>query len=139
MEVHGLTDLVAAMRELQRIAPHELDAALLRLTEKDVIPASKALAAQRFSGAAPRDGTSKRLADSTRAVPTPRGVAVVNSKVYANVQNWGGRTTHAISRGGGAVGGEIKASHFLSDAAYENPVLYADLERAFTALVEKHL
>jgi phage gpG-like protein len=130
------------MRELARVAPVELDAALVRVGEETIVPASKSRAQAAFSGAPPHDGTSVRLADQTKMVPTPKGAAIVNDKVYANVQNWGGRTHGAISRVGRSAmpkGSGVPATHFISDAARDNPAFTAAMERELAALVTKHL
>jgi hypothetical protein len=138
----GVASFTAQMRELARVAPVELDAALVRVGEEVVVPASKNRANSVFSGATPHDGTSARLADQTRAVRTPKGAAIVNDKVYANVQDRGGRTWHAQSRVGRSAmpaGRGVPATHFISGAVFDDPAFFVALERELDLLVERHL
>jgi hypothetical protein len=138
----GVEGFTRAMRELARVCPTELDDALVRVGEATIVPASRSKAAAVFSGAPPHDGTSTRLADQTRVVKTPKGAAVVNDKVYANVQNWGGHTWHAQSRLGRShkpPGPGVPATHFIDQAARDNPAFDAAMQRELERLVDRFL
>ena len=142
MDVRQFESFTLRMRELARVAPVELDAALVRVGEEVVVPASQRRAQAVFSGAPPHDGTTARLADQTRVVPTPKGAAVVNSKVYANVQNWGGHTWHAQSRIGRSAmpkGAGVPGTRFISDAAKDSPEFNAAIDRELSSLISKYL
>ena len=120
------------MRELNRVAPAELDAAMVRVSERTILPAARSLTPRR-SGA---------LAASTRVVQTPKGVAFTNPKVYANVQHFGGQTWHARSGPLHSVkspGPGITGKRFITRAVEHNPAFDRAMLDELEALVLRHL
>ena len=134
MIVSGPAEFAAAMRELERVAAGELDAAMVKVSERTVLPVSARLAQGKAGTGA--------LGAATRVVQTPRGVEFVNRKVYANVQHYGGQTWNAASRVGRSAnqrfpGPGITGKHFVTEAVRTNPAFDAGMQDALNGLVEK--
>ena len=133
--------LTRALRELQRVAPVAVDDAMERVARTAVLPVA-------------RTGLRGSLKGSTVVKATTQGPQFVNTKVYANVQHWGGHTWHAQSRVGRSASNAYRAHNgpgikgsfgvwdALSSSRDENvlrPYVASAIAREIDALLTKHL
>ena len=110
----------AAMRQLEKVAPAEVDGAMLRVATREALPQI------RSKGSLAAKTTVQPARD---AGTVHHGVEFRNDAVHANVQHWGGQTWFARSRVGDparkaslARGNRaIKGKRFVIDAVDNDP------------------
>jgi hypothetical protein len=125
MRVEGVDDFVRGIRELERVAPIEVNDELAEVAERTILPV-----AEKYTPVGDgRSGTPGRLKAGTKIVKV-RGVpAFVNKQPYANTQHWGRKTR-------GAVTGARFVPRAVKDTIGE---VTREIEERLSRLLERHL
>lgn len=124
VRVTGLDEFVRGMRELERVAPGELNDELTRIAT-GFLPDIQA----KTPIGDGRSGEPGRLKAATKITRVRGKPAFSNGQVYANTIHWGRKTR-----------GVVRATRFIWDTvASKKDVLEREMGAGLNRLLEKHL